>query len=70
MDIPLTSLVQLINLNDEEVLTCKTLWSEEVLQHAKEACSRQLNLEAIILTLRNEAVQRGLVSQEKLKETS
>jgi len=69
MDIPLTSLVQLINLNDEEVLTCKTLWSEEVLTYAKEACSRQLNLEAIILTLRNEAVQRGLVSQEDIKET-
>ncbi len=64
MDIPLTSLVQLINLNDEEVLTTKTLWSEEVLQYAKEACLRQLDLEAIILTLRNEAVQRGLVSQE------
>jgi heterodisulfide reductase subunit C len=70
MDIPLTSLIQLINLNDDEVLTSKTLWSEEVLQHAEEACSRQLNLEAIILALRSEAVQRGLVSQENLKETS
>jgi len=69
MDIPLTSLVQLINYNDEEVLTCKTLWSAEVLQYAKEACSRQLDLEAIILTLRAEAVQRGLISQEELKET-
>jgi heterodisulfide reductase subunit C len=62
MDIPLTSMIQLVNLNDEEVLTSKTLWSEEVLQHAKEACKRQLNLEAIILALRSEAVKRGLVS--------
>lgn len=69
MDIPLTSLVQLINLNDEEVLTSKTLWSAEVLRYAKKACTRQLNLEAIILTLRKEAVGRGLVSPENLKET-
>lgn len=62
MDISLTSLVQLINLNDEEVLTSKTLWSAEVLACAKEACSRLLNLEAIILALRAEAVLRGLVS--------
>ncbi len=61
LDIPLTSMIQLINLNDEEVLTSKTLWSAEVLAHAREACSRQLNLEAIILALRSEAVLRGLV---------
>ena len=63
MDIPITSLVQLINLNDEEVLTSKTLWSPEVLACAKEACSRQLNLEAIILALRAEAVLRGLAPE-------
>jgi heterodisulfide reductase subunit C len=68
MDIPFTSLVQLINLNDEEVLTSKTVWSEEVLKYARKACSRQLNLEAIILALRNEAVQRGLVTQEITNE--
>lgn len=66
MDIPITSLVQLINLNDEEVLTSKTLWSEDVLRRASEACSRQLNLEAIILALRNEAVKRGLVAPETI----
>jgi heterodisulfide reductase subunit C len=63
MDIPITSLIQLINLNDEEVLTSKTLWSDEVLKRAREACSRQLNLEQIILALRSEAVQRGLVPE-------
>jgi heterodisulfide reductase subunit C len=60
MDIPITSLVQLINLNDEEVLTSKTLWSPAVLNHARDACSRQLNLQAIILALRDEAMERGL----------
>ena len=59
MDISFTSLVQLINLNDEEVLTSKTLWSPAVLERARQACSRQLNLEAIILALRAEAKQRG-----------
>ena len=64
MDIPLASLVTLINLNDEEVLTSKTLWSDEVLTRAREACSRKLNLEQIILALRSEAVQRGLVAEK------
>ena len=68
MDISITSLVQLINLNDEEVLTSKTLWSPAVLERSKEACSRRLNLPAIILTLRAEAVSRGLVSQEFITE--
>lgn len=63
IDIPITSLVQLINLNDEEVLTCKTLWSDDVLIRAREACSRQLNLEQIILALRSEAIERGLVHE-------
>lgn len=71
MDIPLASLIQLINLNDEEVLTSKTLWSPEVLQRAREACTRQFNLEAIILALRSEAVQRGLAPQQNnLKDQS
>ncbi|HSQ17457.1 MAG TPA: hypothetical protein VLM83_07150 [Anaerolineales bacterium] len=68
LDIPLTSMIQLVNLNDEEVLTSKTLWSAEVLAHAREACSRQLNLEAIILALRSEAVLRGLVPKEIIKK--
>jgi len=68
LDIPLTSMIQLINLNDEEVLTSKTLWSAEVLAHAREACSRQLNLEAIILALRSEAVHRGLMPEEITKK--
>ncbi len=60
-DIPLDSLVQLIIMNDEEVLTSRTVWSDEVLQAAREACARELDLEKILLVLREEAINRGLV---------
>ena len=61
MDIPLDSLIQLVIMNDEEVLTSRTLWSDEVLHAAHDACARELDLEKILLVLREEAVQRGLV---------
>jgi heterodisulfide reductase subunit C len=60
-DIPLDSLIQLIIMNDEEILTSRTLWSEEVLHSAHEACARELDIEKILLVLRDEAVRRGLV---------
>ncbi len=60
-DIPLDSLVQLIIMNDEEVLTSRTVWSDEVLRTANEACVTELDLEKILLALREEAIRRGLV---------
>jgi heterodisulfide reductase subunit C len=60
MDIPLSSLIQLVTMNDEEVLTCRTLWSDVVLKASKEACARELKLNMIMLALREEAIQRGL----------
>jgi heterodisulfide reductase subunit C len=60
-DIPLDSLIQLIIMNDEEVLTSRTLWSDEVLRAAHDACAREFDLEKILLVLREEAVRRGLV---------
>ena len=63
-DIPLDSLVQLIIMNDEEVLTSRTVWSDEVLKSASEACARELDLVKILLVLREEAVKRGLVKPE------
>jgi hypothetical protein len=63
-DIPLDSLIQLVIMNDEEVLTSRTLWSEEVLHSAHDACARELDLEKILLVLREEAVIRGLVKPE------
>lgn len=62
-DIPLDSLIQLIIMNDEEVLTSRTVWSDDVLKHASEACARELDLVKILLALRDEAVKRGLVNQ-------
>jgi heterodisulfide reductase subunit C len=59
-DIPLDSLVQLVIMNDEEVLTSRTLWSDEVLIAARDACARELDLEKILLVLREEAIRRGL----------
>jgi heterodisulfide reductase subunit C len=63
MDIPLFSLIQLVVMNDEEVLTCRTLWSDQVLQASKEACNREINLNDVLLALRDEAIQRGLISE-------
>ncbi len=60
-DIPLDSLIQLVIMNDEEVLTSRTLWSDEVLRSAHDACARELDLEKILLVLREEAISRGLI---------
>lgn len=61
MDIPLFSLIQLAVMNDEEVLTCRTLWSDQVLQASTEACARDIKLEDVLLALRDEAIQRGMI---------
>jgi heterodisulfide reductase subunit C len=63
-DIPLDSLIQLVIMNDEEVLTSRTLWSDEVLHCAHDACVRELDLEKILLILREEAIRRGVVTAE------
>jgi len=60
MDVPLTTVIQMVMFDDEEVLTCRTVWSERVLAEARRACKRGLNLPAILLALREEARQRGL----------
>lgn len=59
MDIHLGSIVQLVLMNDDEVLTSRTLWSAAVLELARTACIKSLDLEKIILVLRSEAVKRG-----------
>jgi heterodisulfide reductase subunit C len=63
-DIPMDSLIQLVIMNDEEVLTSRTVWSDEVLHSAHDACARELDLEKIILVLRDEAIRKGLVRPE------
>ncbi|MFZ5820080.1 MAG: hypothetical protein ACOYYJ_09265 [Chloroflexota bacterium] len=61
LDVPLGSLVQMVIFNDEEVLTSRTLWSDCVLENARYACRRGLNLQILMLALREEAKRRGLV---------
>ncbi len=59
MDIPLSSLIQLVTLNDEEVLHCRTLWSDSVLEASRGACKRGLDLYTMMLALREEAERRA-----------
>lgn len=58
MDIPLASLVQLVLLDDDAALDCRTLWSDAVLEAARGACKRGLDLPAVMLALRGESLRR------------
>ena len=60
MDISIESLVNLVILNDEEVLTSRTLWNNRVLESVNSACSGAINLNKVLLALREEANRRGL----------
>jgi hypothetical protein len=59
MDIPLSSLVQLILMNDEEALQCRTLWSDAALEASRGACKRGLDLRAVMLALREESQRKA-----------
>jgi hypothetical protein len=59
MDVPLSSLVQMILLNDEEALHCRTLWSDSVLEASRGACKRGLDLRVVITALREETTRRS-----------
>ncbi len=59
MDVPLSSLVQLILLNDEEALQCRTLWSDSVLEASRGACKRGLDLYVVMTVLREESNRRA-----------
>ena len=61
MDIPLSSLIQLILLNDEEALQCRTLWSDYVLEASRGACKRGLDLHAVLLALRDESTRKARI---------
>jgi hypothetical protein len=61
MDIPLGSLVQMVIFDDEELLTSNTLWSDYVVQSARYACKKGLDLQAILWALRQEAQKRSIV---------
>lgn len=59
-DVKLAMLLQWILANDDRALTCRTVWSDEVLRQAKHACTNQWDVPAILLALRHEAGRRGL----------
>mgnify|MGYP001586253532 CR=1 len=59
MDIPLSSLIQLILLNDEEALQCRTLWSDSALEASRGACKRGLDLRSVMLALREESQRKA-----------
>jgi hypothetical protein len=58
LDIPPSSLVQLALQNDEEALHTRTLWSDTVLEAARGACKRGLDLRAVMIALREESKRR------------
>ena len=60
MDIPVGSMIQMIMFDDDEILTSRTLWSDCVLSKARLACHRGINISAVMESLREEAVRRGL----------
>lgn len=60
MDIPLSSLIQLVLLNDEEALQCRTLWSDSVLKASGSACKRGLDLHAVLTALREESIRKTI----------
>lgn len=63
-DLSLEVMLQLVMQNDEEVLTSKTLWSDEALKRARMMCVSTMDVAAIMLALREEARRRGLVNDE------
>jgi NADP-dependent 3-hydroxy acid dehydrogenase YdfG len=60
MDVTFATLIQMVIMDDEEVLTTRSLWSDEALKSAPHLCANQLNLEAVMLALRDEAKKRNL----------
>ena len=63
-DLSLEMLMQLVMEDDADVLTSKTLWSEKALKRAKVMCISTMDVQQIMLALREEARRRGLVNDE------
>ena len=59
-DVSLSMLMQWILANDDRALTSATVWSDEVLRRADHVCASQLDIPAVLRTLRAEAHRRGL----------
>ena len=64
-DLSLEMMMQLIMQDDEDVLTSKTLWSDEALKRARQMCVSTMDVQKIMLVLREEAQRRGLTQNEE-----
>lgn len=58
-DLSFESVLQLVVMNDEEVLTSRTVWSDRALERARTMCASNLDMAAVLLALRAEARRRG-----------
>ncbi len=63
-DVSLEGMMQLVMQNDEEVLTSNTLWSDVALSRARLMCVSTMDVQKLMLALREEAQRRGLVNDE------
>jgi hypothetical protein len=63
-DVSLAMLFQWILVNDDRALTCRTVWSDEVLRQADHICANQLDIPVVLRALREEAHRRGLAEGE------
>ncbi len=59
-DVSLAMLMQWVLVNDERALTCRTVWSDEVLRRTDHVCANQLDIPAVLRALQEEARRRGL----------
>jgi hypothetical protein len=59
-DVSLGMVMQWILANDDRALTCRTVWSDEVLRQTDRACANQLDISAVMQALRSEARRRRL----------
>lgn len=58
-DLALGIVIQLVLLNDPEVFTSQTIWSDRVLETVETLCPNGIDLTKVIQTLREEAEMRG-----------
>jgi heterodisulfide reductase subunit C len=65
-DVSFGSMVQLILINDDELLDSQMLWDAHVLNSSIRACNKEIDLQKVILALRQEKFER--VAGEFLNE--
>ncbi len=61
MDVTIRRLMQMVLANDGDVLESRTLWSSRVMGCATHLCPFGVDLETVLLALREEAWRRGIV---------